>query len=150
VDFNAVVPGDHVANACTPETPTDFVGIRIAAPASVKSGVDQFVLCGTFRFPAEYVYRFGTIHHAVILVAVGVKSHRPTACNLRTPGAMDDPDEPGSGEDPSWMENHFVTFYFNVNLRRHMTDFPGLSDDYFVYALLENHVSNVVRVSFEA
>src|SRR5262245_21725612 len=149
MDFNALVLGDHVENECTPEVPADFVGIRINAPRAVKAGVDQFAVCGTFRFPADFVYKFPTIHYATVLVAVGVESQRAMTANLKPPGGTLDEEPSTPHKDPDWMEDHFVKLYFNVDLLRYMREFPEVKDDYFIYALIENHISNVVRVSFQ-
>jgi hypothetical protein len=148
MDFNSVVLGDHVANDLTPKTPKDFVGIRVAAPTSVRAGVDQFAICGTLRFRAEYLQKFSPIHFAIVLVVVGSRSHQPAAANLRPPGATLDAEVAGPLKDPDWMKDHFIQTYFNVDLLRYVDGFQGTDDDYFIYALIEDHVSNVVRVSY--
>jgi hypothetical protein len=145
-DFNAVPLGEHTRNACTPDTPEDFVGIRIAAPAKVVFGQDAFALCGTYRFAAEYLYRFPRPTGAIVVVAVDARTHRPYAANLLPENA---PPVPAyrPPKDPDWMANHFIRRYVNVNLLDFLPDLPRVSTDYWVYALIERHVSNVLTVS---
>jgi hypothetical protein len=152
MDFNAVETGDHSPSPCTPEVADDFIGIRINAPPKVVRGSDKFVICGTYRFAAEYMDKFPDIHNAVALVAVDGARHRPLACTLRPPGSDPPPTRnvPPAQPDPDWMREHYVQRYFNVDLLRLMPDLPQASTDYFIYALIEDHVSNVVRVSYRA
>lgn len=150
MDFNSVVVGDQVANPCTPQIPSDFIGIRINAPPKVVYKVDQFVICGTFRFMAEYIRRFDSILDAVALVLVDAHSHRPYVCSLIEPGATPERWSPSPRKDPDWMVNHRIRKYFNVDVLLLMEELPRRSADYFIYALIEDHVSNVVRVSFKA
>jgi hypothetical protein len=149
-DFNRVVTGDHSSNECTPPIPEGFTGLRIDAPQALVFGKDRFVICGTYRFQAEYVYRFPEIHYAVVLVAVDARTHRPLACNLFPPTSPPEIDAGSHRQDPDWMANHFIQRYFNVDLLRFMTELPRTTADYWIYALIEDHVSNVVRVSCKA
>lgn len=146
-DFNAVQLGAHVRTECTPEVPKDFVGLRIAAPASVQLGKDKFAVCGTYRFPAEYLHKFPECTRAIVLVAVDARTHQPYANNLVPLGATVVDEAGPPPKDPEWMENHFIQMYFNVDLRRYL-ELPRADADYWIYALLEDHVSNVVRVAF--
>lgn len=149
MDFNAVTLGDHIPNPCTPETPEDFVGLRIAAPDTVVAGQDQFAICGTYRFPAEFMYKFPNVHWAIVLVAVHAESHRPYAANLQPPGASGAPEEPPEPfQDPDWMRNHFVQRYLNVDLLRFLPEVRETPGEYFIYTVLDDQVSNVVRVVF--
>ena len=102
---------------------------------------------GTYRFPAEYLGKFPESTRAVVLVAVDARTHQPYANNLVPLGATVVDEEGPPPKDPDWMENHFVQMYFNVDLRRYL-ELPRADADYWVYALLEDHVSNVVRVAF--
>ncbi len=150
MDFNRVTVGDHVSNPCSPEIPDDFIGIRINAPAKVVHNVDRFVICGTFRFLAEYMQGFGSILHSVALVAVDARTHRPRVCTTMPPGFTPRPGKPPNAKDPTWMEDHRIQKFFNVDLMVLMPDLPKRTADYYIYALIEDHLSNVVRVSFRA
>jgi hypothetical protein len=152
MDFNAVVAGNHSPNPCTPKIPEDFIGLRINAPTKVVSGVDQFVICGTYRFTAQYVYTFPDVHDAVVLVAVDAARHRPLACTLRHPGSDPPPTRSRARApvEPDWVGRHSVQSFFNVDLMTVMQRLPAGTADYYIYALIEDHISNVVRVSFRA
>jgi len=150
VSFNSVELGNGLPNACTPDVPDDFVGLRINVPEKVTHGKDQFVICGTFRFPADYVDKFDSVHSAINVVAVDATTHRPYATDFSVPGGTPEPRDSPPIPDPDWMEDHFIESFFNEDLLLYMEDLPRTTADYFVYAVLENHVSNVVRVSYEA
>ena len=151
MDFNSVELGDHSENACTPAIEKDFIGMKINAPTVVRSGEDQFAVCGTYRFTAEYAYSFSSIHRAVVLVAVDAQRHDPYACTIGVPSSI--PSRPKSSpppQDPDWMTDHYIRRYFNVNMLRFMTQLPRRTATYYVYALIEDHISNVCRVDFKA
>lgn len=149
MDFKSVKLGDHIKNSCTPEIDKKTTGIRINAPAMVRHGADPFAVCGTYYFPATYLYTFPNIHQAIVLVAVDAESHRPLACNLTIPGSIPEAAMPHTPpKDPDWMENHFIQRYFNVDLLRFMRTFPMVSSTYYIYALIETHISNVCKVEF--
>jgi len=151
VNFNAVSTGEATENECSPELEDDFRGLRINMPERVRLGADKLVVCGSFQFDADYVYTFNEIHAAVVIVAVDVKRHIPYACNIVETGGRPRPSRPHTPRrDPDWMANHVIGSYFNVNLLRHMKDLPRVSADYFVYAMIEDHVSNVRTVSVTA
>lgn len=150
MDFNAVELGDHSENACTPELADGFSGIRINAPERVVAGQDQFAICGTYRFSAEYIYSFPDVYDAVVLVAVDAERHVPFACNLLGPFSPDPGEEPAPvPEDPEWMSEHRIQKYFNVDLLDYMDGLPERSATYYVYALIEGNISNVCKVRFE-
>lgn len=148
-DFDSIELGDHSANACTPDIPEDFVGIRIAAPDKVRAGENSFAICGTYRFPAEYVGSFESIHGAIVLVAVDADRHVPFTCSIAIPSGMP-PRTVQPPVDPDWMADHFIRRYMNVDLLRFMEDLPRRTARYYVYALIEDNVSNVVTVAYEA
>lgn len=150
MDFNAVVLGDHSQNPCTPEIADEFLGIRINAPERVVANQDSFAICGTYRFPADYIYGFADVHDAIVLVAVDAERHTPFACNFAEPvGAIPGEGPPPGPEDPAWMKNHRIRKYFNVDLLSYMETLPMRPATYWVYALIEGHVSNVCKVRFE-
>jgi hypothetical protein len=151
MDFNAVETGDHVRNECTPDLEKGFIGMRIAAPQAVQLGSDLFAVCGTYRFSAEFTYSYTSITRAVVIVAVDAATGRPYARSLaddtggdRAPVRRETPHQ-----DPDWMENHRVRRYFNIDLLRYL-DLPRVDATYFLYALIEDHVSNVVSVRVKA
>ncbi len=148
MDFNSVVTGDHSPNECSPVLPEDFDGVQINAPARVVAGADQFVICGTYQFSAEYEARYASLHDMLALVAVHAASHRPTAHNLWPPGKTPAPGKVHPLSEPDWVEDHRVEGYFNIDLLRLLPDIAEQAGDYFIYALSEDHVSNVVRVSY--
>lgn len=149
MDFKAVKLGDHIKNPCTPQMDKGVTGIKINAPGKVQLKSDPFAICGTYYFPASYVYSFPRIHQAIVLVAVDASSHKPYACNLTIPGSIPEIDAPYTPpKDPDWMENHFIQRYFNIDLSRFMRDLPMVSSTYYIYALIENHISNVCKVDF--
>ena len=150
MDFNAVELGDHSENPCTPKIAEDFDGIRINVPERVVVGEDQFAVCGTYLFSAEYVYSLPDIHRAVVLVAVDAERHTPFACNILRPFSPDPRDEaPPVPEDPEWMSEHRIQKFFNVDLLDYMDRLPERSATYYVYALIEGNVSNVCKVRVE-
>jgi len=150
MDFNAVALGDHSENPCTPRIGKDFTGIRINVPERVVAGQDQFAICGTYRFAAEYVYSIPDIYDAIVLVVVDAERHRPFACNFVEPFSDEADAEPAEPpEDPEWMKDHRIQKYFNVDLLRYLEGLPERSATYYVYALIEDHVSNVCKVRFE-
>jgi len=150
MDFNAVALGDHSENPCTPEIADDFIGVRINAPELVVAGQDQFAICGTYRFPAEYIYGFADVHEAIVLVAVDAERYTPFACNLTGPFSREGGDGGGAPpEDPEWMKNHQIRKFFNIDLLRYMDALPERTATYWIYALIEGNVSNVCKVRFE-
>jgi len=150
MDFNAVALGDHSENPCTPRIEKEFTGIRVNVPERVVAGQDQFAICGTYRFPAEYVYSIPDIYDAIVLVVVDAERHTPFACNFQGPFSAGPGEEsPPVPEDPEWMSDHRIQKYFNVDLLRYMDGLPERSATYYVYALIEDHVSNVCKVRFE-
>ena len=151
MDFNAVTLGDHVPNPCTPEVPEDFQGLRIAAPETVVLGEDQFAVCGTYRFPAEFIYSFANVHWSIVLVAVDAETHWPFASGLLPPGATPPVEAPPPPhQDPDWMRNHYIQRYFNVDLLRFLPEVRERSGAYYVYTLLGHRASNVVSVQLKA
>lgn len=149
MDFNVVVLGDHSKNTCTPHIDNDFTGIKISLPVEVKFSRDKFAVCGTYRFAAEYIYSFANIHQAIVLVAVDAEHHIPYACNISMVTTPEEPDLQEPYRDPDWMENHYIRRYFNIDLLRYMTDMPRETAPYYIYALIEDNISNVCRVSFK-
>ncbi len=147
MDFKSVKPGDHIKNPCSPQLPVNVTGIRINVPPRLNLSKDTFLVCGTYYFPAEYVYSFPNIHEAIVLVAVDAFSHKPYCCNLTLPGAIRDlKTPPAPPKDPDWMANHFIERYFNIDLLRFVEGFPMVSSTYYIYALLEKNSSNVCKV----
>jgi len=150
MNFKSVETGDHSKNSCTPDIPEKATGIWINTPPKVQLEREQLVVCGTYRYPAEYIYKFSSIHRAIVLVAVDTIRHTPYACNISVPSRKPGPRRPTRPhKDPDWMTNHYVQKYFNIDLWRFMTDLPKTDASYYIYALIENNISNVSQVSVQ-
>jgi hypothetical protein len=96
------------------------------------------------------VYKFDSTHSAINVVVVDARTHRPFATNFYVPGATPEPIDTPPVPDPDWMQDHYVQSYFNEDLLLYMETLPRSSAKYFIYAVLEDHVSNVVRVAVQA
>ena len=101
MSFNTVELGDGKPSACTPDIPDDFIGLKIAVPDSVSFDTDQFAICGTFRFPADYSRKFHSIHSAINVVLVDVRTHRPYTTNFSDPEGTPEPRDSPPAPDPS-------------------------------------------------
>lgn len=151
MDFNKVRMGMNEPNDCTPELEDRFVGIRIDAPEQVHLGHDQFVVCGTFQFVPEYVYSFDYMHHAIVLVIVDAVFHQPRSRNLKPPGTLlAQPRPAGPFKRPEGISNILIQRFFNADIWELFRSLPYRSTSYYVYAAIENHVSNVCQVELIA
>jgi len=150
MDFNAVDAGVHTSNECTPDIAEDFIGLRINAPEKVTKSVDKFMICGTHQFAADYVYGFDDIIWSIVIVVVDAASHEPYSCNLISPGDSPERGDPIGVQDPDWMKGHTIQGFFNVDLFEIMENLPDRDGDYIVYAIIEEHASEAVRVSVKA
>ena len=149
MDWKGIRLEDFTESAFTPVTPEEFVGIRINAPEMAGSGAAPFAVSGTLTLPAERVYRIDNVRYAVVLVAVDLTRHRAFAHNLIHPGRSVDRVRPSPRKDPDWMENHYISRFFAVNLPEYVQNLPREKAEYLVYAVLEEHMSNVVRVRYD-
>lgn len=153
--FDKVSPGSLRAYDCSPDLDGDpaFRGLRVHAPRRVLFGPGtrdplhgcfaRVLLCGSYHLDANYLGLRGWFLPALVLVAVDARTHRAFSGTMdAVADAISRPDE---GLPDDVFARRSLIEHWNPNLAR-VLSLPEAETDYFAYAMLGDHVSNVVRI----
>ncbi|MFO0611136.1 MAG: hypothetical protein U0414_01015 [Polyangiaceae bacterium] len=146
-DFALVEDGSLLPSPCSPPIEDDdaFLGIRIAAPSRVRleNGGQRpsVMICGGYHLPLHYAGLGTSLERGVWIVASDLRQERvlvgPAVAEL---GERAEDELPRTGGPSSGVT---VIEYFNRDIGPQIVAEPGT---WFVYAMIGEAVSNVVRI----
>ena len=144
--FQSLAVPSRSASPVTPELPRGATGLSIVGPARVVLDGGPVPIVGSFRFRGPFVNQFHAVAYEIALVAVDATTHTARA-GLLVPADVElhrtfiDPDEEGYEENT--LGGDFIEDLAEV------VGLPRATATYWVYAVIGDVVSNVVRVPVE-